>query len=277
MTRYGMVIDVGKCTACYGCFTACKDEFWDNDYQYSAGQPRFGQFWMNLTKNERGRYPYVKVAYMPTLCQHCQDAPCSKVAENGAVHRTAQGAVIIDPQKAVGQKKIAEACPYKVVFWNEEKQLPQKCSLCAHRLEEGKVPRCVQICPSGCLSFGDFDDPNSAVSQLLKSAGAEVFHAEWKTNPNIYYLNLQRMTKNLIAGAVVLGDVNDCADGALVKLQDAKGNALETKSNFFGNFEFDGLDDGDYTLVASHEGYGTQTIPVSAKGSTYVGDIILGK
>ncbi|MDH7570104.1 MAG: hypothetical protein QHJ73_11020, partial [Armatimonadota bacterium] len=65
------------------------------------------------------------------------------------------------------QKQLVDACPYGVVYWNEEKQLAQKCTLCAHRLDEGKIPRCVQVCPSGCLTFGDLDDPESAVSRLL--------------------------------------------------------------------------------------------------------------
>ena len=68
MARFGMVIDVSRCTACYCCFAACKDEHWENDYlPYAVGQPRFGQFWINPIKKERGTYPYIKVAYMPLL------------------------------------------------------------------------------------------------------------------------------------------------------------------------------------------------------------------
>ncbi len=207
MPRYAMVIDISKCTACYGCFTACKDEHWGNDYPTSAAQPRLGQFWINLLKSERGRYPRVDVAYMPLLCQQCDDPPCSKVAENDAVRKEANGIVVIDPQKAVGQKQIADACPYGVVFWNEEKRLPQKCTFCAHRLEEGKMPRCVQICPSEAITFGDLSDPSSEISRMLKSTSIEVFHPEWNTRPNVYYANLHRVTKHFIAGSVVLGDL----------------------------------------------------------------------
>ena len=65
MAQWGLVVDISKCNACYCCFTACKDEYWDNDYPpYSVAQPRHGQFWMNIAKNDRGKHPYVKVDYI---------------------------------------------------------------------------------------------------------------------------------------------------------------------------------------------------------------------
>lgn len=159
MTKWGMIIDISKCTGSYNCFTACKDEYWDNDYPpYSAAQPKNGQFWMDISNVERGTHPFIKVSHIPVLCQHCDDAPCIKVAKDGAVYKRPDGIVLIDPQKAVGQKQIADSCPYHVIFWNEEKNLPQKCTFCAHRLEENKIPRCVQACPSGALVFGDLDE-----------------------------------------------------------------------------------------------------------------------
>lgn len=112
MAKWGMVIDIPKCNACYGCFIACKDEYWENDYPpYSAAQPRHGQFWMDLIKKERGRYPWVKVAYIPVLCMQCDNAPCVKAAKSGAVYKRPDGIVIIDPKKAVGQRQIMDACP----------------------------------------------------------------------------------------------------------------------------------------------------------------------
>ena len=72
MAQWGFVIDISKCNACYDCFTACKDEYWDNDYPpYTAAQPRYGQFWMNIAKSDRGQHPYIKVAYMPVPCMQC--------------------------------------------------------------------------------------------------------------------------------------------------------------------------------------------------------------
>jgi Fe-S-cluster-containing dehydrogenase component len=278
MARYGMVIDISRCTACYCCFTACKDEHWENDYPpYAVGQPRFGQFWINLVKKERGVYPYIKVAYMPVLCQHCGNAPCMKGAKDGAIRRKRNGVVFIDPKKAIGQKQIVESCPFGVIFWNEEKNLPQKCTLCAHRLDKGEIPRCAQVCPSGCITFGDLDDPESEVYSLLGKGRAEAFHPEWKTKPNIYYLNLHKVNSNFIAGAVVYGDVNECAQGASILLKGPGGKLLKTSTNAFGNFEFDGLKPGAYALKIEAIGYATKSMEVDLKTDQYLGDIILSK
>ncbi len=279
MTQWGLIIDISKCIACYCCFTACKDEYWDNDYSpYTAAQPKYGQFWMNIAKNERGKYPYIKVAYMPVPCMQCEDAPCIKAARDGAVYRRPDGIVVIDPQKAVGQKQLLEpeACPYGAIFWNEEKNLPQKCTFCVHRLEAGEIPRCVQACPSGCLVFGDLDDPESDVSRLLKSAKAEVFHPEWKAKPRVYYTDLHKMTKHFIAGAVIYGDSDECAEGVAATLI-ANGKSVKTTTNNYGNFEFDGLDAGKYTVKLECAGYDSKTLDVDLKTDGYLGDIILAK
>jgi Fe-S-cluster-containing dehydrogenase component len=277
MVRYGMVIDISRCTACYCCFTACKDEYWDNDYPpYSAAQPKYGQFWMNLVKKERGAFPYVKAAYMPVLCMQCDDAPCIKAAENKAVYKRPDGIVVIDPQKAIGQKQLLEsgACPYGVIFWNEERNLPQKCTFCVHRLKAGLIPRCVQVCPSGCLQFGDLDDPESNVSRLLKSTRAEVFQPELNTRPSVYYNDLHMMTKHFIAGAVIYEDTDDCAEGVSVTLI-THNKSLNTTTDNYGNFEFDGLDAGKYTVKMGCAGYSSKTISVDLKTDCYLGDIIL--
>ena len=103
---------------------------------------------------------------------HCGAAPCLDAAADGAVYRREDGIVLIDPRKAEGQRSMVDACPYNVIFWNAELQLPQKCTLCAHRLDEGaKEPRCVEACPTGALVFGDLDDPDSEIARLSAVAG----------------------------------------------------------------------------------------------------------
>jgi len=277
MTKWGMVIDISRCTACYCCFTACKDEYWDNDYPpYSLAQPREGQFWVNLATKERGTYPCIKVAYMPVPCMQCDDAPCLKAAKDGAVYKRPDGVVIIDSQKAVGQKQIADACPYHVIFWNEEKKLPQKCTFCVHRLEEGKIPRCMQACPSQALAFGDLDDPESDVSRLLSSGKAEVYHPEYNTKPNVYYINLDKITKSFIAGSAVFGDTDECAENVKVTLTDkTTAETRTTVSNNYGDFEFDGLNPGKYEVKLEYDGYTTETIEVDLKTDSYLGAITL--
>jgi Fe-S-cluster-containing dehydrogenase component len=181
MTRYGMVIDITKCTGCYNCFLTCRDEFAGNAYPgYAEAQPMSGQNWMRLIEKERGQYPKVKVAYTPVTCMQCEDANCIKMAQNKAVYRRPDGIVMIDPEKAKGQKQIVSACPYRAIEWNEEKQVPQKCIMCAHLLDKGeKVPRCVENCPTGALVFGDLDDSSSEAAKLIASGKTELLHPEY--------------------------------------------------------------------------------------------------
>jgi Fe-S-cluster-containing dehydrogenase component len=277
MTKWGFVIDISKCSACYCCFIACKDEYWDNDYPpYTVAQPRHGQSWMNISKKERGKHPFVKVAYMPVPCMHCEDAPCIKAARNGAIYKRPDGIVVIDPQKAAGQKDLVKSCPYNAIFWNEEKSLPQKCTFCVHRLEAGEIPRCAQACPTECIHFGDLDNPESDVSRLIKSAKAEVFHPEWNTRPLVYYLGLHKMTKYFIAGAVVFGDTDECAEGVTVNLT-VNGKSVKTTTNNYGEFEFDGLNAGKYKLKLECNGYAPKIKNIDLKTDSYLDNIVLAR
>lgn len=275
MSKYAMVIDISRCTACYCCFTSCKDEYWNNDYApYTAAQPRFGQFWMNIQKNERGKYPYVKAAYMPVPCMQCKAAPCVAAAENDAIYRRPDGIVVIDPIKAAGQKQIIDACPYGAIYWNEEKNIPQKCSFCVHRLEAGKQPRCAQACPSHALVFGDLDDEASAVSKLVKSGKTEAFHPEYKTAPAVKYIELKRMVSFFIAGAVVFEDTDECAENVNVTLSGSTGTQ-SVKTNNYGNFEFDGLAAGDYKLDLESTGRAKKSLDVRIQKETYLAEIMI--
>ena len=143
----------------------------------------------------------IDVANLPVSCMHCDNAPCIKNAKNGAVYKTANGIVIIDPVKAKGQKDIVKACPYGAIWWNEEKNVAQKCTMCAHLLADGwKETRCVQACPTGARRFLKTED--SQMAEIVKQENLEVLHPEYKTQPAVYYKNLYRYTKCFIAGDV---------------------------------------------------------------------------
>ncbi len=276
MVRWGMIIDVPKCTGCYDCFAACKDEYWDNDYPpYSVSQPKHGQFWINIDTRERGAHPFVKVAHVPVLCFHCDEAPCLKSARDGSVYQRPDGIVIIDPHKAVGQEKLPNSCPYGVIFWNEEKRLPQKCTFCVHRLERGKTPRCVQACPSGALVFGDLDDPKSKVHNILNREKAEVWNPKLKTKPRVFYIGIP---KHFVAGSVIFEDMDECAEGVAATLTDRTGGKSSyTTTDNYGKFEFDGLDTGNYQVRLECDGYLAKTIDLSLKTDSYRGAIFLSR
>jgi hypothetical protein len=207
----------------------------------------------------------------------CENPPCIKAADNESVYRTAAGVVIIDPSKAAGQKGLMseKACPYGVIYWNEERQLPQKCAFCLHRVEAGKPPRCVQACPSECLHFGDLSDPGSEVSQLIKSSKAEVFHPEWGTRPSVYYLGLSRITGHFISGTLIFSDTGECAEGVEVVIRGSDGRVIKVSTSAFGDFEADGLQPGRYSLSISFPGYRTQSLSVNLVKSLFLGEIKL--
>jgi Fe-S-cluster-containing dehydrogenase component len=276
MTRYGIVMDVTRCNGCYNCFLACKDEYCGNDFlPYSASQPMTGHYWMRIIEKERGRYPKVKVAYTAMPCMHCDNASCVRIAQNGAVYRRDDGIVIIDPRKAAGQKDIITSCPYRVIYWNEKLQIPQKCTMCAHLLDQGwREPRCVEACPTAALIFGDLDDPDSEVSRLNASAKTEPLHREYGMGEKVRYIGLPR---RFIAGSVVFGDKDECAEGVKVTLS-GEGEKRTILTNNFGDFEFEGLGiDKEYTVNIKSESYRSQKFEVKTSIDIYLGDIFLVK
>lgn len=278
--KYGMIMDVTRCNGCYNCFLACRDEFYGNDYPgYSAAQPFSGQQWVKVLEKERGQYPKVKVAYTVIPCMHCENAPCIEASLNEAVYQRPDGIVIIDPTKAQGQKQIVDACPYRVIYWNEEKNIPQKCTFCAHLLDQGwKEPRCVEACPTKALVFGDVNDPDSEISKIIAAAKGklEILHPEYGLVTNVKYIGIP---KRFIAGEVVFRDKKDeCAVGVKVTLS-SKGQADGiAKTDNYGEFEFEGLDaDKDYTVSIEHNSYNTKKVKVKTRIDMYLGEILLSK
>jgi Fe-S-cluster-containing dehydrogenase component len=276
VTRYGMVIDTSRCVGCYNCFLTCRDEHAGNEYPgYSAPQPLSGGNWTRLVEVERGQYPYVKVDHIHVICKHCDAPNCITAASNGAVYKRPDGIVMIDPVKAKGQKRIVDACPYRVIEWNEELQLPQKCTFCAHLLDKGEPePRCVESCPSGALVFGDLDDPESKVSKLVASGVTEVMHPEYGLKDKVRYIKLP---KKFVAGTVIYGDVDEVAAGVDVVLC-SDGKTQTTKTNGFGDFEFDDLADNTAcTLKIEVPGYKAESVATRTSKDVYVGEIVLKK
>lgn len=276
VARYGMVMDVSKCNGCYNCFLACKDEHCGNDWPpYALSQPMTGHYWMKLIEKERGKYPKVKVAYTAIPCMHCENATCIQIAQDGAIYKREDGIVLIDPVKAQGKKELLSCCPYRVIYWNEAKQLPQKCTLCAHLLDQGwKEPRCVEACPTGALVFGDLDDPESEVSRLISSGKTEALHPEYGLQEKVRYIGLP---KRFVAGSIVFGDSDECAQGVKVSLE-GEGEKKTVITNNYGDFEFEGLpSDKVYSVKVEAAGYKRQQFKVKTNIDVYSGDIFLVK
>jgi Fe-S-cluster-containing dehydrogenase component len=226
MTRWGMVIDLDKCTGCQTCAVACKAE---NNVPHGSPEEherRTTPFWHKVIAVSSGEYPTVRTDIIPMPCMHCDDAPCVMVCPAQATYRREDGIVIQNFRRCIGCKYCIVACPYGARSFNykepEEKEyqrpdLPptrtdrgiwpfphrvhgvvEKCTFCFHRIdkavEEGKtvgeevVPACAEACPAHAITFGDLDDPNSRVSQLLASRQWMRLREEMGTDPKVYYL-----------------------------------------------------------------------------------------
>lgn len=257
MKQWYMVIDVARCHDCNNCFMACKDEHVMNEWPgYTAAQPRHGHRWINIERRERGQYSRNDVAYLPMPCQHCEDAPCIE-AGKGAVTRREDGIVMIDLEKAKGNKNLVKSCPYGAIYWNEEVGIAQKCTFCAHLLDDDNwkegVPRCVHTCPTEALKMYKVEP--AEMEKMIKEEGLEAFRPELNTKPHVLYKNLHKFTKNFITAGVVVDE--DCFEGAKVTLKGNGGVIATQETNFFGEFKFDGLENGSYTVEVDAAGRNT--------------------
>ena len=276
MKKWNMVIDVARCEDCNNCFLADKDEFVGNDFlPHSLAQPWFGHRWMNIERKERGQHPIVQVAYRPTPCLQCDDAPCIRDSPTGTVYKRDDGLVIIDPLKAKGHPEIVKTCPYEVIYWNEELQLPQKCTGCAHLLDDGWTEtRCSEICPTSAITLVLAEDAEMA--KRVASEELEVLRPELGAKPRVYYKNLYRWTKVFVSGSVAFRDTDECAEGAKVTVKAGAATVGEGTVNNYGEFIVDKLDpDGKYAVTLEAPGYKAWSSSAVVDKSLNLGTIFL--
>ena len=278
MHKWNFIIDIDKCEDCNNCFLACKDEHVCNEWPgYTQTQPLHGHRWMNIMRKERGNFPMIDVAYRPTPCMHCDNAPCIKKAANGAVYKRADGIVLIDPLKALGQKDLIHACPHGAIYWNEEKNVPQKCTFCAHLLDnKWQKPRCVQSCPTGALTAVCLSDKEMAGKATNENL--ETLIPERGTHPRVYYKNLFKYNRCFIGGSISHQEngKNECTENATVKLEKNGSTIAETAADCFGDFKLDNLEEnsGNYKIRIEFKSC-SKELEVELKNSTYIGEIVL--
>lgn len=209
--RYGMVIDLKKCIGCYGCQIFCMTE--------NANPP--GILWSRVLFYESGKYPAAKKMALPVLCMHCRVPSCVEVCPTGASIKRPDGIVIVDSHKCTGCLNCLLACPYgarhlyveelehfpgqgltpyeKVGYQRHTAGTVGKCHFCMPRVEKGLKPSCVQNCMAKARYFGDLDDPDSEVSQLIRDRrafqvspgthpGSPIGGAMSEMDPSVYYL-----------------------------------------------------------------------------------------
>jgi len=223
MARWGMIIDLDKCTGCQACVVACKVE---NNVPFAEPeQAALGRViaWMDVITTVEGEYPNVRVRHMPRPCMQCDEPPCIKVCPVYATYKNPEGLVGQIYPRCIGCRYCTNACPYTVKYFNwyapqwpeqmenylnpdvaiRPKGVVEKCTFCVQRLQKAReqarvenrqlrdgeyIPACVESCPSNAMYFGDLDDPNSKVASLAENARAFLALEELGTEPKVYYL-----------------------------------------------------------------------------------------
>jgi anaerobic dimethyl sulfoxide reductase subunit B (iron-sulfur subunit) len=151
MMQMGFYFDQTRCTGCSACRVACKD--W---HDIPAGPEN----WMRILYREKGKFPNVFVAYMIAPCWHCLEPVCIPACPAGAiVKREADGIVIVDSEACLGKDecggKCLRACPYGAPqFGPETGAKMRKCNYCLDRHNQGKMPNCIEACPTRALDAG---------------------------------------------------------------------------------------------------------------------------
>lgn len=193
MSKYGMVIDMTRCTGCQTCVIAC---------QMNNNQ-RPGVAWSKVDTVEMGEWPEGDRFALPHACMHCDDAPCVHVCPTGASVKRPDGIVTVDYDTCLACGACLMVCPYDArtisfrdewyfdskeaapyeTFGTSHVDVAEKCTFCAERVDEGLSPCCVEACPNKARIFGDLDDPEGEANASIEENGAEALRGT-----SVYYV-----------------------------------------------------------------------------------------
>ncbi|MFZ2491935.1 MAG: 4Fe-4S dicluster domain-containing protein [Thermoanaerobaculia bacterium] len=233
-SRYGMVIDLDRCTGCGSCATACAVE--NNVAPVLSANDRTGMTWLRVYRADNGaEFPKNESAYIPMSCQHCGvNTPCATVCPQNAVDVSPETGVVSQiPPRCLGCRYCMTACPYHARYFNwfdpewpkgmEQTLNPdvsvrmrgvvEKCNFCHSRWQQAidkaaaagqhdidpndYVPACVEGCPAQAIAFGDLKDPKSEVAKLAKSGNAFRLLEGLGTDSKVYYRSDREWVRRL--------------------------------------------------------------------------------
>ena len=204
--RYGMVVDTKRCIGCHTCSVGCKIE---NNLPNGILWNQVATVGGDGMDAGAGQFPNTSLSYRTIQCMHCENPACVAACPVGATYKDPEtGIVRQDYDKCIGCRTCMVACPYTGVRsynWKEpeymldvklgaaevpehQAHVVEKCQMCYHRIEKGQQPKCVEVCLAQAHYWGDLDDPDSEVSQILRKKGGTQLLPEHGTNPSVYYI-----------------------------------------------------------------------------------------
>jgi Fe-S-cluster-containing dehydrogenase component/formate-dependent nitrite reductase membrane component NrfD len=187
--KYGFIIDNRKCIGCHACTTACKSEH----------DVPVGVFRTFVKQVEKGEFPNTRRLFSVMRCNHCTDAPCVEICPVEALFIRPDGIVDFDKNRCIGCKSCMQACPYDALYIDPDSHTAAKCNYCAHRVDIGLEPACVNVCPEHAIISGDMENPYSEIAQLLARETVTVRKAAKGTHPNLFYIDGDEASLNPIA------------------------------------------------------------------------------
>ncbi len=244
--KYGMVIDLDKCTGCGSCMVACMAEN-NVPFRKDESNKQLSITWMRVYKLTNDEpFPNTETCYLPRPCMHCEGhhghPPCVSVCPAVATdYDETTGVVSQIPTRCFGCRYCMAACPYHARYFNwwdpvwpegmkkflspnvspRMRGVVEKCTFCFHRYqlamekaylerreelaEEEYQPACAQACPAGAITFGDLNNKDHAVTQMVepdhknggKPRNPNAFRLLEKlgTNPKVYYLSSKKWVR----------------------------------------------------------------------------------
>lgn len=210
---YGL--NITRCIGCRRCVHACVSENNESrapEIQYiRVLEMEKGSIDVESSNHyyEHSSLPHPNKYYMPVQCHQCTKPPCVKVCPVEATWQEPDGITVIDYDWCIGCRYCEAACPYWARRFNfAEPHIPEgelnteiaylsnrprpkgvmeKCTFCLHRTRTGRMPACVEVCPTGSRKFGNVLDPDSEVAYILRHKRVYVFKEEVGTIPRFFY------------------------------------------------------------------------------------------